>query len=306
MHREDYPFYSNPFSEDDNSNDNYPLDFTYNGVSLPNLREGSTSLQSIIFENFFGKKDENKPLNEFNNVNNFELEKKQDENINIIIEDNNSNDKPKKPRGRPPKNSSYINKKHTRYSPDNISKKAIRYCLKNLYKYLQKEIKSYAKSKKIRIRRLHVPTILKYLNKGNMEKCLLFDSSVKKIFIDMIPKRVKKEIENDRTKYSYNKEILNKILKVEEKDKFTKEKKLSIKLNCEFKIYFNAFLSGEKPYFIDENDENFNKLFKNLNNFYDEEYSNLSDQEKKEFEKYINKFMDRKIQFRKKRKNKNS
>ena len=46
----------------------------------------------------------------------------------------------------------------------------------------------------------------------------------------MIPKRVKKSIENDRTKYSHNKDILNKILKIEENDKELKEKKLSIKL----------------------------------------------------------------------------
>ena len=53
---------------------------------------------------------------------------------------------------------------------------------------------------------------------------------MKTLFIDMIPKRVKKSIENDRTKYSHNKDILNKILKIEENDKELKEKKLSIKL----------------------------------------------------------------------------
>ena len=35
----------------------------------------------------------------------------------------------------------------------------------------------------------------------------------------MIPKRVKKEIVNEREKYCHNKLIINKILKIEEDDK---------------------------------------------------------------------------------------
>lgn len=299
MNRNYYSFFSNSFLEDDDSNDDYPIKFIKN----PYLMEHSTNLQSILFDRALDKKDEKKQLYEFNNMNILESEQKQDENINILITDNKHKDKPKKILGRHRKNDSSNNiGKHTGNSPDNIFKKATRYCIKNTYVYLQKEIKLYAKSKKVRIRKLHVPTILKYLDKGNFEKCLLFDSSLKTLFIDMIPKRVKKSIENDRTKYSHNKDILNKILKIEENDKELKEKKLSIKFNAQFKIYFKCFLDSEKPYFVDENDENYNKFFKTIKNFYDEKNNNFTDKEIKEFEKYLNKFMNKTLQFRKKKK----
>ena len=144
MNRNYYSFFSNSFLEDDDSNDDYPIKFIKN----PYLMEHSTNLQSILFDRALDKKDEKKQLYEFNNMNILESEQKQDENINILITDNKHKDKPKKILGRHRKNDSSNNiGKHTGNSPYNIFKKATRYCIKNIYIYLQKEIKLYAKSK---------------------------------------------------------------------------------------------------------------------------------------------------------------
>ena len=89
---------------------------------------------------------------------------------------------------------------------------------------------------------MHVPTINKYLIKGNKEKLLLFNSPVKSIYYNTLPKRVKNKIKNEKEKYSYNKDVLNNILNIEEENDQIELKQLNVKFNAEFKIYLDAYL----------------------------------------------------------------
>ena len=313
---ENYYYMSNPCLEEEDSENDYPQKFTFNKYrtddSFPpiNMMDYSTALQSNkIFEDIFqDKKEKIEKLNEFNNMNNFIQKQEPKEKIDVIIpimENNNNNNTKvlkKKKLGRTPKENASYKGKHSGKTPDNFSNKIIRYCMKSIYRYLQKEIKSYAKTKKVRIRKLHMPTIKKYLVKGNTEKCILLETAVKTLFIDMIPKRVKKEIVNEREKYCHNKLIINRILKIEEDDKEAKEKTLDMRFNAEFNVYFKAFLSDEKNISINGINFVLNDEFKTIKDYYKEEKSEFTEKEKEECEEHINKIINRTIQFRTKKK----
>ena len=311
---DNYSFMSNPNFDEDNSECDYPKKIIFDKyrtdkvLPLLNVMDYFAAVNSrLLDDRFLNKIDEIDKSEEFNNMNHFKEKKKPIENINLTVptEDNNNNqkDKFKKPLGRlSKKNYPYLYiGKHSSKTPDNFSNKIIRFCMKSVYKSLQKEIKLYAKTKKIRIRRLHVPTIKKYLTKGNSEKCLLLETAVKTLFIDMMPKRVKKEIENDREKYCHNKLILNKILKIEEDDIKAKVKTLNIKFNAQFNIYLKAFLKNEKNLTINGEEFQLNEEFDTLNDFYKEEKSSYTEKEKMECEKYVYKIINKTIQFRKKK-----
>ena len=269
-----YSFISNSFCDEDNSEDNFSQKLIFNNY----ITQGSIPFLNTI------------DFNECNSLHIMDKEEKIGKNI-ISKENNRSNKKDQ--------NSLKNKKKHSGKSPDNDFKKKLRYCMKNIYKYLQKEIKLFAKHKKIRIRRLHIPPIKKYLTKGNIEKCILLEKSIKTLFIDMIPKRVKNEIKNEREKYCHNKIILNKILKIEENDEKIKEKTFNIRFNAEFKIYFKAFLNNDK--FIKINGILFylTEEFKTIKDYYKEGKLKYTEKEKKACEEYINKIMNKNIQFRK-------
>jgi hypothetical protein len=311
---DNYSYLSNPCLEDENSENDYPQKFTFNKYRtdaplLPmSMMDYSTALQSNkIFEDIFqDKKEEIENLNDFNNMDNFIQKQEQPkENINVInpIQNNNNPKVSKKNKlGRPSKENASYKGKHSCKAPDNFTNKIIRFCLKGVYIYLQKEIKSYAKSKKVRIRKLHMPTIKKYLVKGNTEKCILLETPVKTLFVDMIPKRVKKEIEKEREKYCHNKLIINKILKIEENDKEAKEKTLDMRFNAGFNVYFKAFLNNEKNISINGMNFILSEEFKTIEDYYKEEKSEFTEKEKEECEEHINKIINRKIQIRTKKK----
>ena len=296
-------FNYNSFIGDENSSDDYPQQFTFNKYRSEFLSpfpyiDYSTAPQSNLLEDlFFPKKGEENNLDDFNDI-----QKDSNENKVICEINKDSLENRKQPLGRPPlNNNSYIGK-HSNKAADNGSKKIIRCCIKSIFECFQKEIKLYSKSKKIRIRKLHIPTIKNYLNKGNSEKYSLFNSSMKTIFIEMIPRIVKKEIRGERYKYSHNRNILSKILKIEEDDKDLKIKKLNIKFNAEFKIYLKAFLNDEKYIIINGEVFNFIGEFKTLKDYYTEGKTAYNQEEKEKFKEYIFNIMDRTIQFRKKRK----
>ena len=178
-------FNYNSFIGDENSSDDYPQQFTFNKYRSEFLSpfpyiDYSTAPQSNLFEDlFFPKKGEENNLDDFNDI-----QKDSNENKVICEINKDSLENRKQPLGRPPlNNNSYIGK-HSNKAADNGSKKIIRCCIKSIFECFQKEIKLYSKSKKIRIRKLHIPTIKNYLNKGNSEKYSLFNSSMKTIFIE--------------------------------------------------------------------------------------------------------------------------
>lgn len=297
------------FLEDESSENNYPQIFNKyrTDVSLPpvNNIDNLTSMQSnkLVEDCFILQKADKGESDDFNHI---DINNEKQSNKNNLISENKNNikvNKKKMPLGRSPKSNNSFMVKHSRKSPDNASKKIIRCCIKSVHNFLQDEIIKFAKIKKLRIRKLHIPTIKKYLNEGNKEKHNFFNTSVKEIYMNTIPKRVKKEIENERDKYCHNRETLTRLLKMEEEDEEIKEKSLNMKFNAELKIYLEAFLNDKKYIIINEKFFALSDEFMTFKDYFNDGKSSYTQDEKEKFKKYIYAIITKTIQFRKKRKN---
>jgi hypothetical protein len=161
-----------------------------------------------------------------------------------------------------------------------------------MHNSLQKEIKAFIGKKKDKNGRiiksqLHVPTINKYLIKGNKEKLLLFNSPIKEIYYNTLPKRVKNKIKNEKEKYSYNKDVLNNILNIEEENDQIELKQLNVKFNAEFKIYLDAYLKNRKNITVNGINFELNEEFKTLKDCFNEGENSYTKKEKEEFKKHL-------------------
>ena len=161
-----------------------------------------------------------------------------------------------------------------------------------MHNSLQKEIKTFIGKKKDKNGRiiksqLHVPTINKYLIKGNKEKLLLFNSPIKEIYYNTLPKRVKNKIKNEKEKYSYNKDVLNNILNIEEENDQIELKQLNVKFNAEFKIYLDAYLKNRKNITVNGINFELNEEFKTLKDCFNEGENSYTKKEKEEFKKHL-------------------
>ena len=168
-----------------------------------------------------------------------------------------------------------------------------------MHNSLQKEIKTFIGKKrgndgKIIKSQLHVPTINKYLIKGNKEKLFLFNSPAKSIYYNTLPKRVKNKIRNEKEKYCYNIDVLNNILKIEEEDEEIELKQLNIKFNAEFKIHLDAYLKNKKNITINRLNFDLNEEFKTLKDCFNEGENRYTKEEKEELKKHLNKMIGKK------------
>lgn len=283
---------------DNNLEDNQYYDYT-DPIYLPSLpdlgliqyfnSDSSTNLQSSV-----NKKQEMPKVIEKNPSISEVFEEKD----NFLKDESNNNDDNNKKKtilGRPKKDNPR-NGKHSRTSKDNGIKVLIKSCSKSIHNSLQKEVQTFIGKKrdihgKIINYKLHVPTINKYLVKGNKEKNVLFNSDVKSIYYDTIPKRVKNKIKNDKEKYSYNKDVLNNILKIEEEDNRIVQKQLNMKFNAKFKLYLEAYLKNKKNITINGQNFELNDEFKTLNDCFNEGENRYTREEKEGFKNHLNKII---------------
>ena len=282
-------------SLEDNLYDNNYIDYLYLPLSPFNSYDSSTNLQSLAGKH--AKNQENQKVNEM-----ISSPSKLFKEENQISGDESNNSNKFKDKGaifgRPPKDNPRKGK-HTRKSIDNGIKVIITSCVRSMHNSLQKEIKTFIGKKKDNNRRkiksqLHVPTINKYLIKGNKEKLNLFNSPVKVIYYNTLPKRVKNKIKNEKEKYSYNKDVLNNILKIEEEDDQIELKQLNMKFNAEFKIYLDAYLKNKKNITINGISFELNEEFKTLKDCFNEGENSYTKEEKGEFKKHLNNMIGKK------------
>ena len=274
---------------EDNPYDNIFIDYLDLALKTPyNYYVSSTNVQSLP-----GKNDKNQENQNANEITPSPSKLFKEENQISEDENNNSNKfKDKKAIYGRPKKDNPRKVKHTRKSKDNGIKVIIRSCVRSMHNSLQKEIKTFIGKKKDNNRRkiksqLHVPTINKYLIKGNKEKLLLFNSPVKAIYYNTLPKRVKNKIKNEKEKYSYNKDVLNNILNIEEENDQIELKQLNMKFNVEFKIYLDAYLKNKKNITINGISFELNEEFKTLKDCFNEGENRYTKEEKGEFKKHL-------------------
>ena len=292
-------------NSEDNQYFNDYIDLIYL-PSLPNIEinqyfnsDRSTNLQSSV-----NKKQEIPKVNEINPSISEVFEKKD----NFLKKESDNNDSNKKKKGRPTKDNP-TNGKHSRTAKDNGIKVLIKSCSKSVHNSLQKEVKTFIGKKrdingKLINYKLHVPTINKYLIKGNKEKNDLFNSAVKSIYYETRPKRVKNKIKNGKEKYSYNKDVLNNILKIEEEDDRIAQKQLNMKFNAEFKLYLEAYLKNKKNITINGLNFELNDEFKTLKDCFNEGENRYTREEKEGFKNHLNKIIGKKIEKKVKKVNK--
>ena len=248
--------------------------------------DSSTNSQSIVGKKFA---DQNNLNAEEINLS-FSMIPEEDENFSVS-EDEVNNKKKEWILGRPSKKNPRKGK-HTRKSNDNGIKVLIKSCSRSIHNCLQKDIincigKKRTINGKIINTKLHIPTTNKYLIKGKKEKLALFNSPMKDIYYNTIPKRVKNKLKNKREKYCYNKEVLNDILKIEKEDDNIKQKTLDIKFNAEFKIYLEAYLKNKKYIIINKMKYELNEEFKTLKDCFNEGKNKYTKDEKDGFKKSI-------------------
>ena len=280
---EDNPYYYNYFDSSF-----VPLNSKV-GLSAFNSNDSSTNSQSSAAK----KNEENQENPKINEINSSPSKLFKEENqIAGDKSDNKSQDKNKEAIfGRPSKDNPRKGK-HTRKSKDNGIKVIITSCVRSMHNSLQKEIKAFIGKKKDKNGRiiksqLHVPTINKYLIKGNKEKLLLFNSPIKEIYYNTLPKRVKNKIKNEKEKYSYNKDVLNNILNIEEENDQIELKQLNVKFNAEFKIYLDAYLKNRKNITVNGINFELNEEFKTLKDCFNEGENSYTKKEKEEFKKHL-------------------
>ena len=288
-------------SLEDNLYDNNYIDYFYLplrtelGLAPFNSSDSSTNLQSLA-----GKQAKNQENQKVDEIISSPSKLFKEEYLIFEDESNNSNKFKNKEAifGRPPKDNPRKGK-HTRKSIDNGIKVIITSCVRSMHNSLQKDIKTFIGKKKdnkgrIIKSQLHVPTINKYLIKGNKEKLYLFNSLVKSIYYNTLPKRVKNKIKNDKEKYSYNKDVLNNILKIEEEDEQIELKQLNMKFKAEFKIYLEAYLKNKKNISINGISFELNQEFKTLKDCFNEGENRYTKEEKGEFKKHLNNMIGKK------------
>jgi len=217
-------YYINDMQDNEFQNFIYPSSFPDNSINYDlNLLSLSKPPSS---ESRSGQNDGATPIILFNDEeniqtrelsNNIELNEGHininNENINIF---NNSHPEilfQSRKRGRPrngQENNS--NKNHSYMSYDNARKRIINSCKSNIYNLIKQYIPNQSDIK------LHMPTIEKQLGYSYETINTFFNKTIYNIFCDTIPKRVKKEIKNNRNQYKQNKNIIDILLENEKND----------------------------------------------------------------------------------------
>jgi hypothetical protein len=281
-------------SEDGSFDGNNFTDFGYMSLRTDEVQfnpysriDSFTSSQSVVKQKVENQNNPNANEMEYS----FSIIPEEEGEDDNCLEDDANNKKKESIRGRPSKKNPRKGK-HTRKSNDNGIKVLIKSCSRSIHDCLQKDIETFIGKKRnihgnIINTKLHVPTTNKYLIKGKKEKLALFNSPVKDIYYKTIPKRVKNKIKNQKEKYSYNKEVLNDILKIEEKDDNINQKQLNIKFNAEFKIYLEAYLKNKKNITINGIKFELNDEFKTLKDCFNEGKNKYTKKEKEGFKNSI-------------------
>ena len=260
-------YYINDMQDNEFQNFIYPSSFPDNSINY-NLNLLSLS-KPPSSESRSGQNDGATPIILFNDEeniqtrelsNNIELNEGHininNENINIF---NNSHPEilfQSRKRGRPrngQENNS--NRNHSYMSYDNARKRIINSCKSNIYNLIKQYIPNQSDIK------LHMPTIEKQLGYSYETINTFFNKTIYNIFCDTIPKRVKKEIKNNRNQYKQNKNIIDILLENEKNNEKKPIKELKGLFNLRFKDYLIAYLNDETQIKI------FDNIYINLNGF---------------------------------------
>lgn len=192
--------------------------------------------------------------------------------------------------------------RHSRGALDNASKVFIQKCKSCIDQVFQAEIKEFLEKKYGANNSIyeepHHLNINNYLIKGNLLKISLFQTPMKTLYENSLPRRIPNEYKNKKDEYcEKNKKYLNKILQLEENDEKIKIKELNMKFNAEFRIYLQAFLYDEKT--VNINGIKFYlKDFETLKDCFNEGEDKFTEEKKIEVKKRIEKMMRDEIETR--------
>lgn len=187
-------------------------------------------------------------------------------------------------KGRP-KNGEIRSIQHTKYDEDNAAKVFITRCKKSIHESNMVDIQIFAKEEKIKTNttiniKFCEPVIYDYVNKGIPKKLQLFNTPIKTIY------------ENN------NKDVLDKILSIEQENNDIQIKILNLKFSAKFLLYLEAFLNDEKSITIDGIELEL-KEFNTLSECFNEGAKIYNKENKDKTKKYLEEMIQNKLQTRK-------
>ena len=187
-------------------------------------------------------------------------------------------------RGRP-KNCEIRPKQHTKYDEDNAAKVFITRCKKSIHESNVVDIQIFAKEEKIKTNttinvKFYEPVIHDYIKEGIPKKLQLFDTPIKTIY------------ENN------NKDVLDKILSIEQENNDIQIKILNLKFSAKFLLYLEAFLNDEKSITINGIELEL-KEFETLSECFNEGAIIHNKESKDKTKKYLEEMIQKKLKIRK-------
>ena len=187
-----------------------------------------------------------------------------------------------KKKGRPKKGQENRgNKIHTKNSNDNASKKIYNSCKSNIYNLIKQNLPIQTGIK------LDIPTIKNQLGNSYENINKFFNKTIYNIFCDTIPKRVKKEIKNNRNQYKQNKNIIDILLENEKNDEKKQIKVLNGLFNLCFKDYLIAYLNDQTQIKISDDEIISLNGFKTFGSCFNEGKDKYAPNQKNTYKKHI-------------------